>query len=121
MSKTILIVDDHADSREMLRILLKIEGFNVIVAENGSEGIEKAMIARPDLIVTDLHMPTLSGIEMVKQMQQIPELHKIQVIVLSADLDKKAEAIQAGVDCFLTKPTVFEDFINSIKQLLKIS
>jgi CheY-like chemotaxis protein len=73
-SSTILVVEDHNDSRELLRVFLEGEGFNVIEAENGAEAVSLALQQCPDLVLMDLHMPELDGISATKQIRQHDKL-----------------------------------------------
>jgi CheY-like chemotaxis protein len=121
MSKKVLVVEDQADSREMLKTLLLFEGFSVVTAEDGQDGIEKASAQRPDIILTDLHMPGLHGLDMMKRLRHIPRFHKTPIIVLTADADANEAAIKAGADQMLTKPISFDDLFDTIKRLLEVS
>ena len=112
MPKKILVVEDHTDTREMLEILLMREGYQVITAADGVEGLVRAKEEHPDLILTDLHMPNLDGIEMVEQLRQLPQFDQTEIIAMTADRDLHTAAIQAGVDRFLKKPFVYDNLVN---------
>ena len=90
-------------------------------AEDGNDGLEKAKAESPQLIVTDLHMPGLHGLELIKQLRQIPELSKIPILILTADVDGKEQAIEAGASSVLIKPTGYEKLAETIKHLLEMS
>jgi CheY-like chemotaxis protein len=121
MSKKVLVVEDQADSREMLKTLLMFEGFSVVTAADGHDGIEKALAQPPDVILTDLHMPGLHGLDMMKLLRQTPQFYKTPIIVLTADTDANEVAFKAGADQVLIKPISFDDLFDSIKRLLEIS
>jgi CheY-like chemotaxis protein len=121
MSKNVLVVEDQTDSREMLRTLLMFEGFSVVTAEDGHDGIEKALAHPPDVILTDLHMPGLHGLDMMKRLRQTPQFYKTPIIVLTADADANELAVKAGANHVLTKPISFDDLFDSIKRLLEVS
>jgi CheY-like chemotaxis protein len=121
MPKTILIVEDNPDSRDMLVILLKLEGFLPLIAEDGQDAINKTKQVLPDLILTDLHMPKVTGFEMIKELRRFPKLSDIPVVVLSADGDKSAEARRAGVSYYMTKPISFDRLVRTLKKLLNLA
>ena len=84
MSKYILVVDDNLDTRTLLHLHLKWEGFTVYLASDGSEGLYLARQERPDLIITDVTMPIMDGIELTRQIRKDPELRDIPILVLTA-------------------------------------
>ncbi len=83
----VLIVDDHLDVQEMLASVLEMEGFETQRASDGQEALEKMAAQPPKLVVLDLMMPVMSGIEVLVHMQRSPETARIPVIVLSAESD----------------------------------
>ena len=103
----ILVVEDHTDSREILTAQLKGMGYQVIEAETGEEGSEKAQALLPDLIVMDLGLPGIKGIEAAQRLKQNSATAHIPVIALTAwnEKDFREEAEKAGIAEFLTKPT----------------
>lgn len=104
--RTILVVDDHQENRMVLLNLLDPLGFDVILAENGQEGIEQAKAMRPDLILMDLVMPVITGFEAVQIIRHDEDLHDIPIIAISAsvfDIDQERSKI-AGCQDFLSKP-----------------
>ena len=112
MSKTILIVEDTVDTRELLRLYLTKEGFTIILAADGGEGLYRAKSEQPDLIITDTHMPNLSGIDMIKQLREESETAKTPIIALTAYVkDFRDEAIGVGADETMQKPFEFEELI----------
>ena len=84
MSIKVLVVEDEKDSREFFATYLKMEGFKVATANDGLQGIEELMTERPDIIVSDISMPNLDGIEMVKLLRQSSEHQALLGILLSA-------------------------------------
>ena len=101
---TILIAEDHLDSREALGALLEAFGFRVIAAVNGAQAVELARERRPDLILMDIMMPELDGFEATRQLRGIPETCKIPIITLTAMDGARSLALDAGANDFLTKP-----------------
>jgi two-component system KDP operon response regulator KdpE len=99
----VLIIDDEPQIRRLLKLILEVEGYNVRVAEMGVDGLTEAAFSHPDLIILDLGLPDISGIEVLKRLR---EWSKIPVLVLSVrtgQVDKTA-ALDTGADDYLTKP-----------------
>lgn len=107
MSAKILIVEDHQDSREILRIQVRALGYEVIEAVNGEEAIEKARVEGPHLIIMDLGLPVMNGIEATIKLKQDPRTASIPVVAYTAWSKDQFEvrAREAGVIEFLAKPT----------------
>ena len=119
MAKKVLIVEDNLDMREMFHLYLKLEGFTVVTASDGREGLYMAGTERPDLIITDINMPNLDGIEMVKQLRAQPELKDIPIIVLTAfGIVERDNAIKAGANRAADKPIHIESLMKDINELL---
>jgi CheY-like chemotaxis protein len=119
MAAKVLIVEDNPDSREMLSFILRYEGYKVFTASDGSEGINQAKNASPDLIISDLEMPNIDGIEMVKTLRDLPEYEKVPILILSAyDNDSLNQAIQVGATQAMRKPIEFDSLVSTVKGLL---
>jgi CheY-like chemotaxis protein len=122
MPAKILIIEDHADSREMLQTLLSDQGYTVLVAEDGLAALKLLETERPDFIITDLQMPNLDGVSFVKRLREHSQWGHIPVLVLSAlgsgDL---SEAMIAGADGAMRKPLQFNSLTTLIKNLLTAS
>jgi PAS domain S-box-containing protein len=118
--RTVLIVDDVASNRALLADLLGGLGFNIAEAENGARAIECAQAAHPDLVLMDLGMPVMGGVEAVRRLRALPELAQLPIIMLSASTEREAqdtsEAI--GADVFLPKPVEHEALLQQIGTLL---
>jgi DNA-binding response OmpR family regulator len=115
----ILIVEDNPDSREVLAALLGFEGFNVVTADNGYRGIYQAMLEHPDLIITDLNLPFLDGIEMINRLRGVSELSSVPIIAVTAYTDAMIQwALRAGANEALCKPIDFEPLVDVVKNLL---
>ena len=122
MSKTILVVEDTVDTRELLHLYLTKEEFKVITAADGGEGLYRTKSDHPDLIITDINMPNLSGLEMIKQIREEPEVARIPVIALTAyGKDFSEQATSAGANDTMQKPFDFEELVALVKSLLKLS
>lgn len=119
MSEKILVVDDSDDTREMMAKLLELEAYRVITAEDGLIGFKKAEIEQPDLIITDINMPNLNGIEMIKMIREQSVINHVPILAITAyGSTVAAEAMAAGADRATTKPIEFDSLIDGIKQLL---
>lgn len=102
----ILVVEDHAGSRMLLVDLLSFQGYEVHEASNGMEGLEQAKALKPNLILTDMGMPRMSGWEMVPLIKGDPELKDIPVVAITAFAmtGDREKAMNAGCDGYISKP-----------------
>ena len=115
----ILIVDDSDDTREMMAKLLELEAFSVLTAEDGNIGLKVAIEQHPNLIITDINMPNMNGIEMIKHLRKQPGLERVPIMAITAyGNGVAAEAIDAGADRAATKPIQFSALIVEIRELL---
>ena len=122
VTEKILVVDDSSDTREMMTKLLEIESFNVVTAEDGRAGFDAAKAERPDMIITDINMPNLNGIEMIRLLRAEVEFVSVPIMAITAYGQSVAkEAIDAGADHAATKPIDFDSLIRGIRQLLAAS
>ncbi len=113
--KRILVVEDEMDSLELLALLLEDEGYEVITAENGRVGLEKATQTRLDLIVTDVMMPFMSGVEMLTEIQKRADLRSIPVIIMSA---AAAKEIAIPFECaFMRKPLQIDALVSLVRKV----
>lgn len=114
--KRVLIVEDQVDIRELIRMTLELEDFDIHEADNGDEGYAAAVSLKPDLMLLDVMMPgSMDGIAVCQKLKAQSDLKKIKIIILSAkgqDSDRQ-QGKQAGADGYLTKPF-------SPKQLLEV-
>ncbi|MBA2503076.1 MAG: response regulator [Pyrinomonadaceae bacterium] len=118
---TILVVDDVRDSLLMISLTLQSMGLRVLTAENGHNAVEVARLARPDLILMDIHMPELDGLAATRRIREHVELQKIPVVALTAFSTEgfHKAAFDAGLDGYLTKPVDFDRLIKLINSLLE--
>ena len=121
--KRILIIEDDADFRELLRIHLSLAGYALEVAEDGVEGGKALLEHAPDLVVSDVDMPFLSGFELLSLMRAEKETASIPVILLSGSSNDEtmSEAMKLGAADFLTKPITLEDLMRAIRVCLSKS
>lgn len=122
MSKSkILVVDDERDLLDLIEYNLQKEGFLVYTAEDGVDGIRSARQHKPDLILLDIMMPKMDGLEVVEMMRGDEQLKHIPVIFLTARSDENTEikGLEKGGDDFLTKPISTTKLISRIKTVLR--
>lgn len=118
---TILLVDDEPDILEIIRYNLNSEGYKVETAENGLEAIEQAKNVKPQLIIMDVMMPKMDGIEACEIIRKIPELSETVITFLTArgeDYSQMA-GFEAGADDYITKPIKPKVLVSKVKALLR--
>jgi len=115
---TVLVVDDEAQIRKFLRISLSAQGYKVIEAGNGAEGLAQAALQRPDLVVLDLGLPDMDGQDVLGQLR---EWSQVPVLVLSvrAGEGEKVLALDAGANDYVTKPFAIQEFLARVRVLLR--
>ena len=119
MSKQkILIADDEAQIREILRIYFEKEGFEVIEAEDGAAAILKVQSEKPDILLLDIMMPVLDGIEVCKQDRKMSDLPIIMVTAKDEDDDRIA-GLEIGADDYITKPFNSREVVARVKAVLR--
>ena len=117
----ILLVDDEPDILEIVGFNLSNAGYQVITAENGSEGVKKAKKEKPQLIILDVMMPEMDGIEACEQIRGIPELKDSIITFLTARGEDYSQVagFEAGADDYITKPIKPKVLISKVKALLR--
>ena len=118
---TVLVVDDDPVILKLLEVNFEMEGFTVLVARDGEEGIEVARGDQPDLIVSDIMMPKVSGLELVIALKGDAATSEIPIILLSAkaqNADVRA-GLDAGADDYVTKPFEPLDLVDRVNRLLE--
>jgi two-component system KDP operon response regulator KdpE len=115
---TILVIDDEAQIRKFLRISLSAQGYKVLEAGNGSEGLAQAALAQPDLLVLDLGLPDMDGKDVLGQLR---EWSQVPVLVLSvrASEGEKVLALDGGANDYVTKPFGIQEFLARVRVLLR--
>ena len=116
----ILIVDDYPDALEVWALFLGAEGFEVLTAANGHEALAHAVSARPDMVVMDIQLPGLSGLEVARELRRSPSTRHIPLIAATglSHTTQIAEARSAGFDAVLVKPCSPDVLIAEIRRLL---
>lgn len=121
MGRTILIVDDSASMRQLVTFALKDAGYDVIAAVDGKDALSKVNGTKIDMVVTDLNMPNMDGIELIKQIRSRATCKFIPVVMLTTESQgsKKQEGKQAGASGWLVKPFTPEKLIEVIKKFVR--
>ena len=120
MSNVILIVEDDPKNMKLVRDLLQFAGYSTIEAYDGKEGIELAREKRPDLILMDLHLPVVGGIEAAQTLKKDPTTKDIPIVALTASAmaGDKEKVLEAGLDGYITKPINVRQFLEHVAEYL---
>ncbi len=120
MSKRIMSVDDSASIRQMVSFTLKGEGYDVVEAEDGQDAINKLNSDLVDLIITDLNMPNMNGIDLIKAVRQDPAKKFLPIILLTTESnsDKKSMGKEAGATGWIVKPFKPDQLLAVVKRVL---
>ena len=115
-------VDDDPNSRSIVRRLMEPLDFEVAEAENGQEGVDVARRLRPDVMLMDMRMPVMTGLEAVSRIRRIDELRDVVIVGFSANLfdSDKHESLRAGCDSFISKPLAVEELFAVMHSCLKV-
>jgi len=115
--RCILVVDDDAVLRRVVRAVLEADGFNVIEASDGEQGLKLAAEARPRVVILDVMMPGLDGVEVCRRMDH----GSTRVLMLTAlgDVTTEVASLEAGAQAFLTKPFSSMELLDRVEELLK--
>ena len=117
----ILVVEDYADTRQMLKLLLESQGYDVVTAIDGKEALSAAAHHHVDLVLTDFGLPDITGATLVRRLRQFSELKRVPVIMLTAyeGDEYRTLAAEAGCNAFLVKPPRFETLTEMLERLLR--
>lgn len=120
MSEKILIVDDDVDSLKLIGLMLKRNGYEVVAADTGTNALAKADTENPDLIILDVMMPDMSGLEVCRRLRANNNTIDIPIIMFTAKtlIDDKVKGFEAGADDYLTKPTHPAELASRVKSIL---
>jgi two-component system alkaline phosphatase synthesis response regulator PhoP len=120
-AQKVLLVDDEQDILDLLKYNLEREGIRVLTAQNGAEGLRLAKAERPDLIVLDIMMPGMDGVEVCNQLRNLPEFNQTLITFLTARGEDYSQiaGFEAGADDYITKPVKPKVFVSKVKALLK--
>lgn len=116
----VLVVEDYEDTRSLMRLELEQRGFRVVEATDGEQGIEFALRESPDIILMDIGLPLIDGIEATRRIRQEDSMRDVLIVALTAhhETEYRAQALAAGCDAYLTKPVDFDWLIDLLGRLL---
>ena len=119
MTIRVLAIDDSRTMRDMLRRALSNAGFEVELAEDGEAGLARLEIFLPDVVVTDLNMPNLNGLQYVEAVRGMPDWHGLPILILTTEsaTELKAEARRVGATGWIVKPFDESKLVNAIRRL----
>ena len=118
LNNLILVVDDEANIRETIAFILEMEGYDVILAENGEEALEKLRKFKPKFMILDVMMPKMNGYDVAKEIRKDDEFKDLYILILTAkgqSVDEK-DAINSGADSYMSKPFDDEKILKLIKE-----
>jgi len=115
---TILVVDDEPQIRRVMRTTLTTQGYSVIEARDGAEALEKLRSERPDLILLDMNMPVLDGLQACREIRSVSDVPIVMLTVRSAEKDK-VRALDAGADDYVVKPFSIQELLARVRALLR--
>jgi two-component system alkaline phosphatase synthesis response regulator PhoP len=118
----ILIAEDEPDIRELVKLTLQFAGFEVIATANGAELVERAPEVMPDLILTDVRMPRMTGYEACRALKEMPKMAGIPIVFLSAkgQEDEVKAGLAAGGEAYILKPFAPDLLVRHVKELLEL-
>ncbi len=118
--KRILIAEDFEDNRIALKLMLNLAGYEAIEAEDGQQAVHRTVEDKPDLILMDISLPTIDGLQATRAIRAHAEFSKLPIVIVSAHdtEESRNEAQSSGGTDYLTKPIEFEELKNLIERLL---
>lgn len=119
--KKILVIEDDESLREILSDVLEAKGYSVVTSKDGLEGLRKAYVELPDLVILDIMLPELSGLEVCKRLKKDTQMKNIPIIYLTAkdQVTDKLLGLESGAEIYLTKPFDVDVLLTKIETLLK--
>jgi two-component system, cell cycle response regulator DivK len=120
-NKVILIIEDDANSRKLVRDVLQVKGYQTLESETAEEGIQLAKTQRPALILMDIQLPRMNGIEALRQLRANADTQAIPVIAVTASVmsEQQTNVLEAGFDAFERKPISVAGLLEKIGRLLR--
>lgn len=121
MSGRVLVVDDNKVIRQLIRVNLELEGFEVVTAADGAECLDVVNQARPDVVTLDVVMPRLDGLRTAARLRSDPRTRNLPIVIVSACTQYEVESgLEVGVDAFLAKPFEPAELLGIVRQLMEL-
>ncbi len=119
-TRTILVIEDYSDTRDLIAAMLRRKGYKVLEAEDGLEGLLKASASYPDLIIMDLALPEMDGVEAARRIHEMPKLSHTPILVISAFLTSEVSKDVAAAGCVgsVSKPFDADELIRKVSDIL---
>jgi two-component system chemotaxis response regulator CheY len=119
--KTVMTVDDSASLRQMIAIVLRGGGYDVVEAVDGVDALTKLLGLEPDLILTDVNMPNMDGLEFTRQLRAMPQYKFVPIVLLTTEsnADKKAQGKAAGATAWIVKPFDPDQLLAVVKKVMR--
>jgi len=119
LPKRILVIEDDPDARNLIETILKQSGYDVVLAADGHEGLDKAAEASPNLIITDIAMPRLDGLRLIQLLRTMPAFRYLPILAITSfGTERAAEALKVGANQALARPVRNELLLQSVKSLV---
>ena len=120
MSKTIMTADDSASVRQMVSFTLQRAGYSICEAVDGKDALAKIQAAAPHLLITDLNMPNMDGLQLIREVRAMPQFKYIPIIMLTTEsqIEKKQAGKAAGATGWIVKPFTQEQLVAVVKKVL---
>ena len=119
-NELILVVEDNEQSRKLVRDVLRFKGYEIIEAETGEDGVRLAQERRPSLVLMDIRLPGMDGIEALGRLRAQADTRSIPVLAMTASVmtEHRQKIMDAGFDAFQSKPINVREFVAAVEQLL---
>ena len=117
----VLIIEDNEKNMKLARDILQAKGYKTVEAETGEEGVKLAKERKPDLVLMDIQLPGINGIEAFRQLRAEAATAKIPVVALTASVTPtdRSQITAAGFDAFISKPISLKEFVETVKRLVE--
>jgi two-component system cell cycle response regulator DivK len=121
MSKTILYIEDNPQNMRLVKKMLRVGGYDMLEASDGISGVNKAQSERPDLILMDINLPDIDGIEATRRLKADPEMAHVPIIALTANAmhGDRERFLNAGCDGYLAKPVTKNELLNMVAHFVE--
>ena len=120
MKKIILLVEDNIDLIHVLGLALELQGYNVIRTTDGKQALNMIASQLPDLVLLDITLPNMDGLEVARQIRQNPKINSIPILAATErkSFKEKEECLQSGCDAYISKPFTPKELVSRIEKLL---